>query len=53
MTQHPLPLDRFSHIRIIVDFDAQQKDNREKYNDYQRAYRSKRKVQGNPACIGS
>ena len=25
MTQQPLPLDRFSHIRIIVDFDAQQK----------------------------
>ena len=28
-------------------------DNREKYNDYQRAYRSKRKVQGNPVCSGS
>ena len=25
MTQQPIPLDRFSHVRIVVDFDAQQK----------------------------
>lgn len=25
MTQQPLPLDRLSHVRIMVDFDAQQK----------------------------
>ena len=25
MTQQPLPLDQFSHVRIVVDFDAQQK----------------------------
>ena len=25
MTQQPMPLDRFSHVRIMVDFDAQQK----------------------------
>ena len=25
MTKQPIPLDRFSHVRIVVDFDAQQK----------------------------
>ena len=25
MTQQPFPLHRFAHVRIVVDFDAQQK----------------------------